>query len=158
MPNPYLGVLAIVAGVALLQLANGVFQLFLPLRLSLEQAAPSAIGVVVTRRELALGRALSNLIQNAVTYGGSARVQARAKDGAILIVIDDDGPGIPKAELERVFTPFYRLERSRSRTTGGAGLGLAIARSVVRAHGGEVTLANGEGGGLRQTVRLPRSR
>jgi signal transduction histidine kinase len=113
-------------------------------------------GLVVAGRELALGRALANLIQNALAYGGAARVQARAEGGEIVVVIDDDGPGIPEAELERVFTPFYRLERSRSRTTGGAGLGLAIARSVVRAHGGEVTLANRPEGGLRQTARLAR--
>jgi signal transduction histidine kinase len=82
------------------------------------------------------------------------RVEPRADQ--MVIVIDDDGPGIPEAELERVFDPFVRLEGSRSRETGGAGLGLAIARSIVRAHGGDVLLARRPEGGLRATIALPR--
>ena len=74
---------------------------------------------------------------------------------AIEVTIDDDGPGIPADELARVFQPFYRLEGSRSRETGGIGLGLAIALSVVQAHGGELTLANRPEGGLRASVMLP---
>ena len=70
--------------------------------------------------------------------------------------IDDTGPGIPEAEFEKVFAPFYRLERSRSRDTGGVGLGLATARTVVRGHGGDIALANRPEGGLRVTVTLPR--
>ncbi len=72
------------------------------------------------------------------------------------IVIDDEEPGIAEADMERVFEPFVRLETSRSLETGGVGLGMAIARSIVRQHGGEITLANREEGGLRITVRLPR--
>ena len=72
-----------------------------------------------------------------------------------MVAVEDDGPGIPEDQLERVFEPFVRLEVSRSRETGGVGLGLAIARSVVRAHGGELTLANRPGGGLTATARLP---
>jgi signal transduction histidine kinase len=75
-------------------------------------------------------------------------------------VIDDDGPGIPEADFERVFAPFVRLEESRNRETGGVGLGMAISRSIVRGHGGDITLENrrGEHGtpGLRVTIRLPR--
>ena len=73
-----------------------------------------------------------------------------------MITIDDDGPGIPDDQLEEVFKPFVRLETSRSRETGGAGLGLAIARSIVLAHGGTLTLANRPGGGLRAEIRLPK--
>ncbi len=75
----------------------------------------------------------------------------------ITITIEDGGPGIADEEIEKVFTPFYRLERSRSRDTGGVGLGLAVARAVIREHGGDVTLSNRPEGGLRQTVVLPRN-
>ena len=77
--------------------------------------------------------------------------------GAEFVVeIDDDGPGIPEHEHERVFAPFYRIETSRSRDTGGAGLGLAVARSIVRAHGGDIRLAGGRAGaGLRVTIFVP---
>lgn len=110
---------------------------------------------VARLRPMAMKRAIRNLVENAVTYGGRARVRLAAEAGEIVVTVEDDGPGIPEAELERVFEPFVRLETSRSRDTGGTGLGLAIARSVVRAHGGEITLANRPGGGLRATVRLP---
>jgi signal transduction histidine kinase len=73
----------------------------------------------------------------------------------LIVSIDDDGPGIPAAELDRVFDPFYRLESSRSRETGGTGLGLTVARSTIRAHGGDIRLANRKGGGLSVTVTLP---
>jgi signal transduction histidine kinase len=110
----------------------------------------------VTARPLALKRALGNLVGNAVAYAGSCRVRlAQPEGGMIRIAIEDDGPGIPEDELERVFQPFHRVERSRSRETGGAGLGLPIARTILRGHGGDVTLANRRGGGLAVTVTLP---
>ena len=111
--------------------------------------------VTLTCRPLALKRAIGNLVENAATYGVSARVSVAADREAARIVVDDDGPGIPEADLERVFEPFVRLEGSRSRETGGAGLGLAIARSIFRAHGGDVTLANRPEGGLRAMASLP---
>jgi signal transduction histidine kinase len=111
--------------------------------------------LVARLRSLALKRALRNLVEDAVIYGGQARVAAHEAEGEALVTIEDDGPGIPESELERVFEPFVRLEESRSRETGGVGLGLAIARSTVRAQGGEVTLANRVEGGLAATVRLP---
>jgi signal transduction histidine kinase len=77
--------------------------------------------------------------------------------GPITVTVSDDGPGIPSGQLEQVFAPFHRLEHSRSRETGGVGLGLSVVRSVVRAHGGEVTLANRAEGGLLVTVVLPRN-
>jgi signal transduction histidine kinase len=106
-------------------------------------------------RPVALKRAIANLLDNAIKYGKRARVAIGTTAKAVEIVIDDDGPGIPGAELPRVFQPFYRVEDSRSRDTGGTGLGLAIAQSIVQAHGGELTLANRPGGGLRACIRLP---
>ena len=103
----------------------------------------------------ALRRALGNLIANAVKYGGIARVKAFARDGRAVILIEDDGPGLPDDELEAVFEPFQRAERSRSRETGGAGLGLTVARQAARAHGGDVTLSNRSEGGLVASLHLP---
>ena len=103
----------------------------------------------------ALKRALANLLDNAVKYGKRAQATIGTTARAIEITIDDEGPGIPDAELPRVFQPFYRVEDSRNRDTGGVGLGLAIAQSIVQAHGGELTLANRPGGGLRACIRLP---
>lgn len=103
----------------------------------------------------ALRRALGNLIGNAVKYGGAARVKAFALDGLAVVTIEDDGPGLPEAELEAVFEPFRRGEQSRNRETGGAGLGLTVARQAARAFGGEVTLANRAGGGLVARLTVP---
>jgi signal transduction histidine kinase len=103
----------------------------------------------------ALKRAITNLLDNAVKYGKRAEAAIAATATTIEITVDDDGPGIPEAELARVFQPFYRVEESRNRDTGGTGLGLAIAQSIVQTHGGELTLANRPGGGLRATIKLP---
>lgn len=102
-----------------------------------------------------LRRALGNLIANAVQYGGGARVKAFAADGAAVVTIEDDGPGLPEGELEIVFEPFQRGERSRNRETGGAGLGLTVARQAARASGGDVVLQRREGGGLRARLHIP---
>jgi len=107
-------------------------------------------------RARALQRCLTNLVENAVRYGGHARIALEDSDDALRIRIADKGPGIPDHELERVFEPFYRLEASRNRETGGTGLGLAIARTIARAHGGNVTLRNADGGGLEALLILPR--
>jgi signal transduction histidine kinase len=103
----------------------------------------------------ALRRALANLIANAVKYGGAARVKALAEGGRAVILIEDDGPGLAASELDAVFEPFHRAERSRSRETGGAGLGLTVARQAARAFGGDVTLTNRSGGGLTARLTLP---
>ena len=105
-------------------------------------------------RAVALRRAFANLIGNAVTYGVSADVRAERRGSQLVVVIDDHGPGIPEAEHEKVFAPFYRLESSRSRATGGTGLGLTVAQTIVRAHGGDIALENRPEGGLRQIVTL----
>jgi signal transduction histidine kinase len=107
-------------------------------------------------RPVALRRALTNLVDNAIKYGRQARVSLAGTTDSVLIRIDDDGPGIPEELREEVFKPFRRLETSRSRETGGAGLGLTVARTIIRAHGGDVTLVNRSEGGLRVEVRLPR--
>lgn len=121
------------------------------LPVSMESAQP----VIYACQPNALKRALTNLLDNAVKYGKQARAAIRLIPGAIEITIDDDGPGIPEPELTRVFQPFYRVEGSRSRETGGIGLGLAIALSVVQEQGGELTLSNRPEGGLRACVWLP---
>jgi signal transduction histidine kinase len=112
---------------------------------------------VVRCRPLALKRALINLIDNALKYGATARVRLSESPTHFTVEIEDDGPGIPEEEREAVFDPFYRREASRSRDTGGAGLGLTIARTVVRAIGGNVTLGEAESGGLRVEVTVPLS-
>ena len=106
----------------------------------------------------ALRRALANLIGNAIQYGGVARVKAFVADGRATVTIEDDGPGLPDDELETVFEPFHRAERSRNRETGGAGLGLTIARQAARAHGGDVTLSRRAEGGLTAQLTLPLDR
>ncbi len=111
--------------------------------------------ITVTGRILALKRSFANLVGNAVKYGGCARVVLTIADGLATITIEDDGPGLPPDELERIFEPFYRVEDSRNRETGGTGLGLPIARNILRAHGGDVVLGNRAGGGARAVVTLP---
>ncbi len=111
--------------------------------------------VVIEGDPMALRRLVSNLVENALKYGGAARGQVYGDSGMAIIEVDDDGPGVPPSELERVFEPFYRGEPSRNRETGGIGLGLAVVRSLARAHGGDVTLENRPDGGLRACVRLP---
>jgi signal transduction histidine kinase len=110
---------------------------------------------LIACRRTALRRALRNLVDNAATYGKRAIVRLEQDPRELRVVIEDEGPGIPVPEKERVFEPFVRLEPSRSRETGGIGLGLAIARTIVRNHGGDIVLENRTDGGLRATVHLP---
>ena len=109
-------------------------------------------------RPAALKRALRNLLENAVRYGERAAVSLDVKETEIEITIDDQGPGLPNDQIERMFQPFVRLDESRSVEGGGIGLGLAIARSILRNHGGDIKLTNREEGGLRATINLPRQR
>ena len=111
--------------------------------------------VVIDADSLALRRLLTNLIENAIKYGARARCSLSVHDRLAEIDIEDEGPGVPTPELNRVFDPFYRREPSRNRQTGGIGLGLSVARSIARAHGGDVALQNRPQGGLRAKVTLP---
>lgn len=106
-------------------------------------------------RPAALRRALSNLVENAVIYGNRATITVDRRPGSIFVCIEDEGPGIPEELHEEMFRPFRRLEGSRSRETGGTGLGLTISRTIIRGHGGDVILRNRSEGGLRVEVSLP---
>ncbi|MFW6024415.1 MAG: ATP-binding protein [Dichotomicrobium sp.] len=110
----------------------------------------------VSVRPTAMKRALRNLVDNALTYGGDAEIAWRETSGdGVVLTVEDHGPGLPEEQLEAAFDPFFRFEDSRSRETGGAGLGLAIARDIVQSHGGTLTLTNRPEGGLRATLTLP---
>ena len=106
-------------------------------------------------RPVALRRLFENLIDNALRYGGEAKVVLRSREGRAEARIDDPGPGIPESLRERVFDPFFRVEASRSRDTGGSGLGLAVVRAIVQRHDGSIRLKDRPGGGLRVRVALP---
>jgi signal transduction histidine kinase len=114
--------------------------------------------LIVDGDPVGLRRLFTNLLDNGETYG--KRAHARAwRDGEMAMVdVLDEGPGLPPGEEERVFEPFYRVERSRSRETGGTGLGLSVARSIARLHGGDVVLSNRKGKGLCARVTLPIAR
>ncbi len=111
--------------------------------------------MVVEGDPIELRRLVSNLLENGESYGRSANARVWRDDKLAVIDVEDEGPGLPRGEHEQVFEPFYRLEPSRSRETGGIGLGLAVVRSIARAHGGDVILENRKAGGLRARVTLP---
>jgi two-component system, OmpR family, osmolarity sensor histidine kinase EnvZ len=128
------------------------------------------VDLVIPARENALRRCFGNLLTNAMRFGRTILMSVHRQDFAIddddpafeglsgsyvYVTVDDDGPGIPDADLEAVFKPFLRLDASRNAATGGSGLGLSIARDIARSHGGDVKLSPGPLGGLRATVRLP---
>jgi two-component system OmpR family sensor kinase len=121
----------------------------------LDVAVETTDKVVIDGDPVALRRLFNNLLQNALKFGHQARIRIYADDGCAVVEIDDNGCGLPEKDLERVFEPFFRHESSRSRETGGIGLGLAVARSVARAHGGDATLQNRLQGGLTARVKLP---
>ena len=111
--------------------------------------------VVVLGDRLALRRITANLVGNALKYGHVAHVRLKIEGDRVVLTVDDEGPGIPQQAREFILQPFSRLEASRSRATGGAGLGLSIVRGLVEAHGGAVTIGDAPGGGCRVTVSLP---
>jgi signal transduction histidine kinase len=106
-------------------------------------------------RPQSMRRALRNVIENAVRYGDDVEVTYSRESDKALIWVRDHGPGIPDTQLEEVFEPFYRVEASRSRETGGTGLGLSIARTILRSHGGDITLQNHPDGGLLVRLDFP---
>ncbi len=121
----------------------------------LDVSVDTADKVVIDGDPVALRRLFNNLLQNALKFGHQARIRVFTADDCAVVEIDDNGCGLPEKDLERVFEPFFRHESSRSRETGGIGLGLAVARSVARAHGGDATLYNRPQGGLTARVKLP---
>jgi len=117
--------------------------------------SPAARGAQLIGDALALRRLLANVIDNALAYGREALIDADVEGGELVVLIDDKGLGLSPEQRDMVFEPFVRLEESRSRSTGGAGLGLAIARNVAETHGGRLTLETAPGGGTRAVIRLP---
>lgn len=109
----------------------------------------------IRARPVSIRRAISNLVENALHYGGNVRLAIRQDESATLIRIDDDGPGIDPDKIPAALQPFTRLDEGRARNTRGMGLGLAIVNNAVRAEGGELILTNRPEGGLRATIRLP---
>jgi len=112
-------------------------------------------GLICLARPVALKRCVTNLVQNAVTYGKKAHLSLERSQDTVTLAIRDEGPGIPQAQLDAVFGSFVRIEQSRNRQTGGLGLGLTIARNIARAAGGEISLSNNPSGGLLTELRLP---
>ena len=107
--------------------------------------------LIITGQSLGLKRLFANLVENALKYGDAARIKLRSEDGAVIVDVEDNGPGIPHDQRETVFEPFVRLNEEGTR---GAGLGLAAARSIARAHGGDITILDAENGALLR-VTLP---
>ncbi len=106
-------------------------------------------------RPFALKRAFANLIDNAIKYAAPPQIELCREERAFVVRVRDRGPGIPADALDRVFTPYFRLDKSRNRATGGVGLGLTVAQTIVRGHGGEIILKNRPGGGLEAQITLP---
>jgi signal transduction histidine kinase len=120
-----------------------------------DAAVESAERVVIDGDPLALKRLFVNLVDNALKFGSTARARVTTEGDLAVIEVEDNGPGVPDYEIERIFEPFHRLEVSRSRATGGIGLGLSVVRAVARGHGGDVVLSNRPTGGLSARVTLP---
>jgi signal transduction histidine kinase len=112
-------------------------------------------GTTALGRPMALRRVVSNLLDNALKYAGGADVTLSAEPDRVVVAVEDQGPGIPRSQREKVFEPFYRVDNSRNPDTGGVGLGLSVARSIAREHGGDIILAARKGGGLSARLELP---
>ena len=111
--------------------------------------------LVLALRPNAIRRCLTNLVENAMHHGARVAISATRRDDVVSVAVEDDGPGIPENQREEVFKPFFRLDSARNPRTGGAGLGLSIARDVARGHGGDIRMSGGSLGGLRAELRLP---
>ena len=111
--------------------------------------------IEIVAKEQSLRRAITNIVANACRYGKKVIVRIENGTRCVRIIVDDNGPGIPKDKREDVFRAFYRLEDSRNKETGGIGLGLAITRDIITAHGGKINLEDGPLGGLRVVIELP---
>jgi two-component system osmolarity sensor histidine kinase EnvZ len=111
--------------------------------------------LVVPLKRHAFKRAVANLVNNAVRFADHVAVSASREDGSLIIEVEDNGPGIPEAEREHVFRPFYRLDHARNQDSGSTGLGLAIARDIARIHGGDIALSRSRLGGLKAVLKVP---
>jgi len=111
--------------------------------------------LVLPLKRQAFKRAVTNLVTNAARFGNIVIIRAAADETWLRIEVDDDGPGVPPAERDNVFRPFYRLDHARNQDAGNSGLGLAIARDIARSHGGDIALGVSSMGGLRATMRVP---
>jgi two-component system osmolarity sensor histidine kinase EnvZ len=111
--------------------------------------------LIVPLRRHAFKRAVANLVNNAARFAEHVKVTAQREDGTLTVAVDDDGPGIPEAEREHVFRPFYRLDHARNQDSGSTGLGLAIARDIARIHGGDIVLERSPLGGLKAVLKVP---
>jgi two-component system osmolarity sensor histidine kinase EnvZ len=112
-------------------------------------------GLVLPLKRQAFKRAVTNLVTNAARFGDMVIIRAGTEDAWLRIEVDDDGPGIPLSERDNVFRPFYRLDHARNQDASNSGLGLAIARDIVRGHGGDIALGVSSLGGLRAAMRVP---
>jgi two-component system osmolarity sensor histidine kinase EnvZ len=121
-------------------------------RLDLSGAGPS---LDLPLKRQACKRALINLVTNAARYGENVIISLDRDDESFAVIVDDDGEGIPEAERENVFKPFYRLDKARTHSDSNSGLGLAIARDIARGQGGDIELATSHLGGLKAAMRLP---
>jgi two-component system, OmpR family, osmolarity sensor histidine kinase EnvZ len=111
--------------------------------------------LTVSLKRHAFKRAVANLVNNAARFADHVAIQAKKRNGALIITVEDNGPGIPEEEREEVFRPFYRLDNARNQDSGSTGLGLAIARDIARLHGGDIVLDESELGGLKVTLKVP---
>jgi two-component system osmolarity sensor histidine kinase EnvZ len=123
-----------------------------PIEVRMRQAKSE---LVLPLKRQAFKRAIVNLVTNAARFGDFVIIRAAADDTWLRIEVDDDGPGVPQAERDNVFRPFYRLDHARNQDSGNSGLGLAIARDIARSHGGDIALSVSSMGGLRATMRVP---
>ena len=111
--------------------------------------------LILPLKRQAFKRAITNLVSNAARFGDQIIIRAATERNWLRIEVDDDGPGIPPAERDNVFKPFYRLDHARNQDEGNTGLGLAIARDIARSHGGDIALGESSLGGLRAIIRVP---
>ena len=111
--------------------------------------------LVLPLKRQAFKRAITNLVTNAARFGDHVVIRAGTDGHWLRIEVDDDGPGIPPAERDNVFRPFYRLDHARNQDEGNSGLGLAIARDIATSHGGDIALGESSMGGLRAVIRVP---
>jgi signal transduction histidine kinase len=135
-------------------LIESVTEEFVTSGADIEVTAPEQ-RVIANIRPVLIRRALRNVIGNALEYGESAKIMVQQTGDKVAIIIDDNGPGIAADKIEQMFEPFVRAEGSRNRDTGGSGLGLTIARSILRSHSGDIRLENRAEGGLRVLMELP---